>query len=77
MTPSQFEQWLSALKHARSLRFDTQVAKLLGVSLQTMLAFRRKGLRPDEIKWDQRTWLACLALTAGLDVIEHAKENAK
>jgi hypothetical protein len=77
MTPAQFEQWLSALKHARSLRFDGQVAELLGVSRATLRSMRIRGLQIKKYDSEHRLWLACLALTAGLDVVEEAKENAK
>jgi hypothetical protein len=77
MTPAQFGAWLFAIKHARQLRTDTEAAVLLGVSTATLRTLRTKGLDTENRDSDRRLWLVCLALTAGLDVMEHAKENAQ
>jgi hypothetical protein len=68
MTPAQFEAWLFAIKHARQFRTDMEVAVLLGVSTATLRTLRANGLDVENRDSDRRLWLACLALTEGLDL---------
>jgi hypothetical protein len=55
MTPEAFILWLAAMKAAGLARSDAAAARLLGVSANSVVAFKRQGA-------DRRTALACRAL---------------
>jgi len=55
MTPESFIVWLAAMKAAGLARSDAAAARLLGVSANSVVAFKRQGA-------DRRTALACRAL---------------
>ena len=60
MTPESFALWLAAMKAAGLARSDVACARLLRVSANAMLDFKRRGT-------DHRTALACRALLHRLD----------
>lgn len=55
MTPTAFIEWLAAMKAAGLARSDAAAGRLLGVSANTVVKFKRDGA-------DRRTALACRAL---------------
>lgn len=59
MTGFEFQRWLVDMRKAGLARFDADVAKLLGVSANTILNFKLVGC-------DKRTALACSALLCHL-----------
>lgn len=59
MTGSEFVEWLAAMKAAGLALSDVAAARLLDVTPNTMLAYKRNGT-------DRRTALACAALLAGV-----------
>ncbi len=59
MTPTTFNNWLAAMKTAGLCRFDTDAARLLGVSPHAIVIFKREGVNG---RTAGRTALACTAL---------------
>jgi hypothetical protein len=57
MTPTEFTHWLAAMKAAGFARSDAHCARMLGVSPNAVVTFKRRG-------GDMRTALACAALLA-------------
>jgi len=55
MTPETFTRWLADMKSAGLARSDAECGRLLGVTANTILAFKKDGA-------DLRTALACTAL---------------
>lgn len=55
MTPAAFKQWLVDMKAAGLVRSDAEAARLLGVSTNSLVAFKKRGGNP-------RLALACSAL---------------
>lgn len=55
MTPAAFTAWLADMKSAGLARSDAECGRLLGVTANTVLAFKSKGA-------DLRIALACRAL---------------
>jgi hypothetical protein len=55
MPPEAFEGWLAAMKAAGLARSDAAASRLLGVSANTVVEWKRSGT-------DLRTALACKAL---------------
>jgi hypothetical protein len=55
MTPAAFNRWLSEMKLANIARSDVACARLLGVSANTVVEWKRTGC-------DLRTAFACRAL---------------
>ena len=60
MTASAFCHWLAAMKAAGLARSDAHCGRLLGVSPNAIVTFKRRG-------GDVRTALACAALLAGIE----------
>ena len=60
MTPAAFTTWLAEMKSAGLARSDAECAKLLGVHVNTLVRFKRRGS-------DHVTALACAALLHRLD----------
>ena len=60
MTSRSFTAWLADMKSAGLGRSDAACARLLGVSTNTIVAWKRDGT-------DQRTALACRALLHRLE----------
>lgn len=59
MTGAQFTAWIAAMKAAGRIRTQADLAGLIGLSVQSIIAMKRAGC-------DQRTALACAALLHGL-----------
>ena len=59
MTPTQFTNWLAAMKAAGLARSDADCARLLGVHVNTLVNRKRDGA-------DRETALACSALLNGV-----------
>lgn len=59
MTADQFTAWLTAMKAAGLARSDAACARLLGVSANSVVTFKKQG-------GDRRLALACAALLHGL-----------
>ena len=57
MTSIEFTHWLAAMKSAGFARSDAHCGRLLGVSPNAIVTFKRRG-------GDVRTALACAALLA-------------
>jgi len=55
MTPAAFVSWLAAMKAAGLARSGNAAARLLGVSPNAVVEFKKRGA-------DRRTALACRAL---------------
>lgn len=55
MSPAQFHAWLADMKSAGLARSDADAGRLLGVSANTVVAWKKDGV-------DLRTALACRAL---------------
>jgi hypothetical protein len=60
MTADAFNRWLSEMKLANIARSDAACARLLGVSANSVVAWKNDGT-------DLRTALACAALLAGIE----------
>lgn len=70
MTASSFIAWLAEMKSAGLARSDAAAGRLLGVSANSVLAFKRDGA-------DMRTALACRALLHQLEPYDiQEKTNA-
>jgi len=61
MTADQFKKWLKLMDKAGWLTTNANLAQLIGVTVNTVMAYKRHGC-------DRKTALACAALIAGLDV---------
>jgi len=61
MTPAQFISWLAAMKAAGLARSDAECGRLLGVSKNSIVSMKKKGV-------DHRTGLGCRALFHRLPV---------
>lgn len=59
MTPTEFVQWVAAMREAGRASSDGECAALLGVTRASVMNYKRHGA-------DRRTALACAALLAGL-----------
>lgn len=59
MTAEEFNEWLAKMKLAGLAKSDAACARLLGVSKNGLVAWKKVGT-------DYRTALACAALLAGL-----------
>jgi hypothetical protein len=60
MTPAAFNRWLAEMKLAGIAKSDAACARLLGVSPNTVVAWKQEGT-------DLRTALACRALLEGME----------
>lgn len=60
MTPEHFEEWLREMKYHGLAKSDSQCARLLGVSNNSLGTWKKKGT-------DTRTALACRALLHRLE----------
>jgi DNA-binding CsgD family transcriptional regulator len=60
VSPQTFNRWLADMKLANIAKSDAACARLLGVSANTVVAFKRDGC-------DRRTALACAALLARIE----------
>ena len=60
MTPESFQGWLVSMKEAGLARSDAAAARLLGVSANIVVRWKRVGT-------DTRTALACRALVPRLE----------
>jgi hypothetical protein len=60
MTPAAFIQWLAEMKFAGLARSEAECARLLGVTANTLLAWKANGT-------DLRTALACRALLHSME----------
>ena len=60
MTPEQFNNWLLEMKEAKIAGSDAQCARMLGVSHNSLVIWKKKGT-------DTRTALACRALLHRLE----------
>ena len=64
MTPEAFNAWLVDMKSAGLARSAADCARLMGVSLNSVYAMKREGVKgPAGV----RTALACRALLEGLE----------
>ncbi len=43
MTPEQFKQWIKDVKAAGWAKRDYQIGEMIGISRQTMCAYKKKG----------------------------------
>ena len=68
MTPEAFQSWLAAMKAAGLIRSDAAAARLLDVSQETIMAWKRDGAR-------RVVDLACEALEARLALIGPAPSS--
>ena len=59
MTPTQFTAWLAAMKAAGLIQSDADAARLLDVSANSVVTFKKRG-------GNRRLALACASLLAGL-----------
>lgn len=64
MTPDDFCQWLAEMETAGLAQSDAACYRLLGVSKNTLLAYKARGT-------DRSTALACRALLHRLDPYRH------
>lgn len=60
MSAEAFEDWLAEMRASRLASSDSQCARLLGVSANTLVSIKKTGA-------DRRTALACAALLEQLE----------